>query len=393
MATPKIDLSEWPVAVHKPKKYKLFFDGPPGCFKTRTALHLADNHDFSNPATAMIDLEFGSDHYRDQFAFRIPPIDPFDLKPDTVYQLVKAISRKPGNIKTVIIDSFSVFYDMLTDLWVERFLLREITSAGNKSEYYTLQPRDYVHINRDASKLVGALLYSDLNVICICQEKAQYEFQAGSIKVIGQTADGWKRLAYYFDTLIDISKETKVKGWKAVVAEKGRTNTFQVGEVIPWTNDAAICEYIIGKFGQPFYDGPLAEPFDPDAAYVASKSLDEALSGKKVTNTEPVKEADTATEEEAPFEPTPEPTATPAPEAPETDQSIIEKNDAPIKTETLMECLGEVRKLGFDKPELIAAVKHLHGVEKPSQMTEGQGRDLIRMILRGEFPTIGNSGQ
>ena len=60
----------WPIAEPKDKKFKFFFSGPPGSYKTRLALRLADNGNRKDPATGIIDTEFGTDHYAGEFAFR-----------------------------------------------------------------------------------------------------------------------------------------------------------------------------------------------------------------------------------------------------------------------------------------------------------------------------------
>ncbi len=362
----------WPVAQERKKKFKLFLSGPPGCFKTRTSLRLASDGNFKDPAVAVIDTEFGTDHYGGEFAFRVPPIDPWDLDADKIHHLVDEITRKPGNVKTLIFDSFSVYYDMLLEKWINLFLQREITSAGHKKEYYVLQPRDYNQINRDASKLVRRLLKCDLNIICICQIKNEYEFQSGTLKVVGQTADGWKRLGYYFDTLIDIEKYPKKKGWKASVREKDRTNSFQVGEEIPWENDAAIVKYMEARFGRPFYGDEPAKGFDPDSQTVTSEK----------EPAEPLEE--TATENPAARD-------TEAENEPSINEDVLKADQAPVCEATLISMLEEMKRAGFDKPVLIAGVKKLYHVDKPSMLTEGQAKDCIKTIVRGEFPMQGNT--
>ena len=141
------------------------------------------------------------------------------------------------------------------DEWVDRFLKREIASAGNKGEYYTLQPRDYVHINRSASKIVRMLLESDLNLICVCQVKDKWE----DMKVVGSIFDGWKRLPYYFDTIIEISEDKKNGGWKAFLKGKDRSGSLVPGQPIPWENDEEIVEYLAGKFGTKLDGSPIEQ--------------------------------------------------------------------------------------------------------------------------------------
>lgn len=374
----------WPVAQERKKKFKLFLSGPPGCFKTRTSLRLASDGNFGDPAVAVIDTEFGTDHYGGEFAFRVPPIDPWDLDADKIHNLVDEITRKPGNVKTLIFDSFSVYYDMLLEKWIDLFLLREITSAGHKKEYYVLQPRDYNQVNRDASRLVRRLLKCDLNIICICQIKNEYEFQSGTLKVVGQTADGWKRLGYYFDTLIDIEKYPKRKGWKASIKEKDRTNSFQVGEEIPWENDEAIVKYMEPRFGRSFYGDERAQGFNPaDTKHVTSGG-------------DPAQPSETESKPpaETPEETTTENTAAQdgkAENGASIDEDVVKADQSPVCEGTLISMLEEMKRAGFDKPVLIAGVKKLYDVEKPSMLTEGQAKDCIKTIVRGEFPMQGNT--
>ncbi len=121
----------WDVAQPRNKKFKYFLSGPPGCYKTRLALRLGDNGNRENPATGVIDTEFGTDHYAGEFAYRLKQ----NNDPDTILKEVKKLVKNPGDIKTLIIDSFSVYYDALMEKWVDLFALREKNSAGNKGDY------------------------------------------------------------------------------------------------------------------------------------------------------------------------------------------------------------------------------------------------------------------
>ena len=251
--------NEWPVAEPEQKRFKIFIAGPPGCFKTRTALALADNGKRNAPASAVIDTEFGTKHYAGEYAFRRK--ESFD--PGEIYRLTKGLLQNPGDVTTLIFDSFSVYYDALSEDWVDKFQRRELTSPGNKGEYYTMQPRDYVHVNRDAGKLVRMMLNCDLNVICTCQVKPEWE----NMKVIGSVFDGWKRLPYYFDIYIFVEEWKKpggTMGWKAYIKGKDRTGSLQPGQKIEWENAASIAAYLTEKFGQKLSEMPKAASYDAD---------------------------------------------------------------------------------------------------------------------------------
>ncbi len=300
-----MSIKNWPIALDKDKRFRIFMSGPPGCFKTRVMLGLA-NGDINEPSLAVVDTEFGTDHYGNQFAFRrLKENDPAIIKAE-----LKDLVKTPGPIKTLGIDSFSVYYEALIDEWVDRFLKREITSAGNKGEYYTLQPRDYVHINRSASKVVRLLLESNLNLICTCQVKDKWQ----DMKVIGSVFDGWKRLPYYFDTIIEISEDSQ-GGWKAFLKGKDRSGFLVPGQEIPWENDVKIVKYLIDKFGQDLTHGPgpkTAEPVietktkaEPPAEKKKKGRPPKAKPAKAETETESAAKTETETESadktESPF--------------------------------------------------------------------------------------------
>jgi hypothetical protein len=118
-------------------------------------------------------------------------------------------------------------------------MIREPASKGHKKEYYVLQPRDYTPINRYANKQIRMLLKSDLNVIGICQSKDKWD----DMQVVGVQADGPKRLAHFFDTIIEISEGKK--GFIGHV-RKDRSNTFKIGTQIPWMSEKEIVKAMAG---------------------------------------------------------------------------------------------------------------------------------------------------
>ena len=236
-------------AEKRSKKHKILLFGPEGTHKTRVALALG--HRKGDPAVAVIDTEFGTDHYGDEFNFLRHQAN----DPDEIQAEVAKLIMYPGNIKTLIIDTFSVFYEALQNKYVELYRKREKNSAGNKGEYYVLQPRDYNPINREASSFIRLLLQSDLNIICICQMKDAYE----DMKVVGQTFDGWKRLKYYFDTRLEITRDKKRK--MKLFCEKDRSHKLFQSTAYAWEDDAQARKFMIDTFGTAFSEGKAAEGF------------------------------------------------------------------------------------------------------------------------------------
>jgi hypothetical protein len=193
----------------------------------------------------------------------------------TFMNAVKEISRMPGNTKTIAFDTFSVYYEALVNKYAELFLKREIRSVGHKGEYYTLQPRDYQPINREASNMVRLLLKSDLNIICLCQQK---DVWGDNMKVEGTTFDGWKRLAYYFDTVLEISSKNKKQNTFNVLCHKDRSYHLQKNEIYPWGTDADVCAWLF-KAGFDLTNGPAATSFvEPEPEKASTVEAETSLS-------------------------------------------------------------------------------------------------------------------
>ena len=219
------------VAQPRQKRHKLMLWGPPGCFKTRTMLRIGGGLATGDPVLSVIDTEYGTDWYANEFNFkRRQTVDT-----DEVMALVKATAANPGRTKTIGLDTFTIYYEALVDKYAELFLKREATSKGNKGEYYVIQPRDYQAINREAYRLVRNLLKCDLNVVCVFQIKDEWkEMKATGDKIF----DGPKRMAYYFDTLIEID-EHRTKGFVGKV-RKDRSHILITGQLIDWTSEEAV---------------------------------------------------------------------------------------------------------------------------------------------------------
>ena len=259
-------------ATSKKKRYKVLFWGPEGCYKTRTILRLGNVGKSSPPVLSMVDMEFGSDHFADEFNFDVNQ----EIDPDVVDSDVRTLLMNPGNTKIIGFDGWSIYHDQVKNKFLDLFLKREIRSAGHKEEYYTLQPRDYDPINRQVHRLVRLLLKSDMHVLATCQQKDKWE----GMKVTGTEADSPKRLAYYFDTIIEI-QEDKAKRWKAFIRRKDRSGVFQPNDEIPWGNDKEAAAFLMSKWGD-LTLGPGASPLVIE---------DELINTTTVNVTDPAQEA------------------------------------------------------------------------------------------------------
>ena len=226
------------VATGKKRRCKMFTYGPEGTLKTRVALRLGSGKD---PALmAVVDTERGTDHYVKEFNFsRISTSDPVEI-----FKEIKALVKEPGRVRTLCIDSISVYHEAMVSKFCDIYLKRETTSKGNKRDYYKLQPADYQPINREVGKLIRLLLESDLNIIVTAHAKDRW---GDDMKVAGTTFDGWKKLAFYFDTVLEIQKAAD--GTMTLVCHKDRTNGLKEGARLPWKNDKDAYKTLKKAFG------------------------------------------------------------------------------------------------------------------------------------------------
>ena len=285
----------WEKASDSRKRFKILLWGPPGCFKTRTLLRLGHKED-GEPALAVVDPEYGTDHYAEEFNFRRKQI----LDPDEIYTEIDKLVRTPGEIRALGLDSFSIYYESLVSKFADLFLKRESGGKGHKIEYYTLQPRDYQPINREAYKLVRLLLKCDLHIIATCQTKDKWE----DMRVVGTTYDGPKKMAHYFDTIIEISEKTdttgKPTGFLGTV-KKDRSRKIKIGTEIPWNDDKEVYDVLVKAFGQDLSTGGRAKSFGEHVEEQAKKA-DEEKAAEPETKPEKPKEKPRPEERKEPFD-------------------------------------------------------------------------------------------
>lgn len=332
---------DFEVAKPEAKRFKLFIWGPPGSFKTRVSLGLACST--SEPTAMVIDTERGTDHYAGEFRFfRIRAVDRSEIE-----EAVEKVIAAPNGIKTIIVDSFSIYYEALVTAMADIFLIREQSGKGNKRDYYRLQPGDYPIINREAARFVRKLIDCDLNVIVTCQSKNEWT----DMQVTGETFDAWRRLPYYFDTVIKI-KQGKT-GWEAESISKDRSGFLKSG-AIPWGNS--------------------------NAATVFLKKAGFDLTGEPVVITSPPR---TEQQPAAPVTTTPTPKQSPA---------TGEKKPWPamISPEQLATLVNQYNLLGISKPEWLAMLSEYNATTAKT-LTEGQASELIEKLkLRLEIKGMGD---
>ena len=190
---------------------KIALTGEPGTLKTRTALAF--------PSPLVVDTEMGTDHYIKEFDFQRVTT----THPKVVSELIRQVAKEPGDVKTFVIDSWSVYCEAVQSWFVDRFMEKETGGKGHKGDYYQLQPRDYQPINREMMKQVKALLKLNMHLILVMQEKDEYT----GMEKTGTTYDGYKRSAHYCDVDIRIKRVRDPKTGAEVlvgVVRKDRTH-------------------------------------------------------------------------------------------------------------------------------------------------------------------------
>lgn len=169
-------------------RFKALFYGKPGTGKTTCSLQF--------PKPYYIDCEGGADKkaytklLKEQGGLYYRTQDFDDL-----YNEIRTLANEKHEFKTVIIDPITYVYSELVESCADR-----LSEGGKKGE---ANGRHWALANRMIKKLVTLLLKLDMNVIVTAHSKNEY---AGDMAVIGQTFDGYKKLDYMFDLVIETSK-------------------------------------------------------------------------------------------------------------------------------------------------------------------------------------------
>lgn len=135
-----------------------------------------------------------------------------------VIKLVKELSVKKHDFKTLIIDSFSYLY------------LAEAAEAearvGNDFG------RDSKEANKPTRQLISALEKLDLTIILIAHSKDKWERKGKEVINVGNTFDGYPKLEFILDLWIEI-----MKGSRTFTVKKSRIASLPQGESFPLSYD------------------------------------------------------------------------------------------------------------------------------------------------------------
>lgn len=188
------------------KRLKVLFYGQAGVGKTTAAINF--------PKPYIIDTERGSENNQytkllDKNGGMVFHCTDFD---DVIKEVKSLISEK-HEFKTIIIDPFTTIYNNLLD--------SESMKVG------TDYGKHYGEANKKSRQLINLLIRLDMNVIITMHSKNEYMKQGKELLISGQTFDGYKKLDYLFDLVIEVKKKGKDRQG---IVKKTRIEKFEEGE-------------------------------------------------------------------------------------------------------------------------------------------------------------------
>lgn len=202
----------------EPKKPKMLIFGPPGVGKTWTVLDY--------PSVYYIDCEGGAtlDHYTDKLkasggVYLGPEDGANDM--DVVLDQIKALATTKHKYRTLVIDSYSKLYN--TRIAEKTEAMEQANVDMDKT--FGREKKPAIGKTR---QMVAWFDRLDMSVILVCHEKDVW----ADGKVIGKTFDGYDKLEYELDLVMQILKQGNAR--KARIG-KCRLKQFREGEVIEWS--------------------------------------------------------------------------------------------------------------------------------------------------------------
>lgn len=195
---------------NKTKRLKLFMYGDAGVGKTTAGLQM--------PKPYIIDAERGTENYHK----KVNKIGGAVFNTTDILEVieeVRKLSTEEHDFKTLVIDPITpLYFDLIDKCELE---------VG--SEF----GRHYGEANKYMKRLINLIMRLDMNVVVTAHAKVVY---GDDMKKLGITFDGWKKLDYIFDLVLELRKQTPTKRYAKVV--KTRIESFPDGETFEWNYDS-----------------------------------------------------------------------------------------------------------------------------------------------------------
>lgn len=226
-----------------PKKPKFLIFGAPGVGKTWGSLEF--------PNVYYIDCEGGASqgHYTDKLkeaggAYLGPNDGANDM--DVVLDQIKSLATTKHGYITLVIDSYSKLYN--TRIAEKAEAMEQANTDMDKT--FGREKKPAISKTR---QMVAWFDRLDMNVLLVCHEKDVWS----DGKVIGKTFDGYDKLEYELDLVMQIVKQGTAR--KAKIG-KCRLKQFREGEIIDWNYKA-----FADRYGIQVIEAP-SQPVQPASA-------------------------------------------------------------------------------------------------------------------------------
>lgn len=214
-----------------PRRLKLLLFGAAGVGKTTGALQM--------PRPYCIDCERGAVHYGALVEEGGGAV--FNTVQMTeVLTEVRALLSERHDFRTLIVDPITAVYQDLLD--------------QSEREVGTEWGRHYGAANREMKRLANLLMALDMNVIMTAHSKNEY---GSNMAVIGTTFDGWKKLDYLFDLVLQLERRGQKRVARVV---KSRLAEFPDADVFEWRYESLADRYGRDVLEREADVAPLATP-------------------------------------------------------------------------------------------------------------------------------------
>lgn len=198
------------------KRLKVLLYGPAGVGKTKASIQF--------PKPYLMDTEKGAENEEYVELLRNAGGAYFGTADfDDMAKEVLALLSESHDYQTLAVDPITVVYNDLLE------------KAGKKVG--TDFGRHYAEADRAMKRLINLMLRLDMNVVVTCHAKNQY---GDGMAVLGQTFDGYKKLDYLFDLVIELQRRGKDR---VGVVRKTRVKGFAEGDIFPFSYDEIAARY------------------------------------------------------------------------------------------------------------------------------------------------------
>lgn len=217
------------------KRLKLFMYGPAGVGKTTAAIQF--------PNAYIIDCERGTDQYDKKISASGGVVYQTSDMSEIVAE-VKSLLTEKHQYRTLVIDPITTAYNDL----LEKCELRVGSDFG----------RHFGEANKQMKRLANLIMALDMNVVVTAHAKTEY---GDKLQKLGFTFDGWKQLDYWFDLVIELSREKKKSGKRFAEVIKSRLEkAFPDRDVFDWSYAEIQKRYDIGELERDTQVLELATP-------------------------------------------------------------------------------------------------------------------------------------